>query len=376
MNDEARTVAPRVVFFDVRDTLGEVDRPGHLVPYRPSTRKLLEAVQTLGGQLGAITNLPDDVSDEQGRDMVTSAVLDVDAQSGKSTTIGDFIARDSIVTNHQAGANKPDRAIYEFAAEKLGVKCDDCLFIGENLIECLGAEAAGMRSVLKPCPPGREFLPALQGKLGSSPTDSGRQFEAMLEHEHLLGERIFAIGEAIANEVSKAVGEPMKQPSEDQWTSPPAVKLPEPVQRAVAYFVHLIDHFADPVHLRAEEAMVDVAIACGWDPRAPQWMFDQHDQARAYWAAIDVAWRRVQFGDADDRYYALVDLGALTRAFVYLFKAHAVRENNQLYPTAGGYFSDADDALVLNILQHSGPADITPYVGMVERAEALLGIKP
>jgi len=30
-----------VVFFDARDTLGEVDRPGHLVPYRPSTEKLL-----------------------------------------------------------------------------------------------------------------------------------------------------------------------------------------------------------------------------------------------------------------------------------------------------------------------------------------------
>ena len=27
----------KVVFFDARDTLGEVDRPGHLVPYRPST---------------------------------------------------------------------------------------------------------------------------------------------------------------------------------------------------------------------------------------------------------------------------------------------------------------------------------------------------
>jgi len=56
MNDEARTGAPSVVFFDVRDTLGEVDRPDHLLPYRPSTRKLLEAVETLGARLGAITN--------------------------------------------------------------------------------------------------------------------------------------------------------------------------------------------------------------------------------------------------------------------------------------------------------------------------------
>ena len=377
MSDEALTASPRVVFFDVRDTLGEVDRPGHLVPYRPSTRKLLEAARTLGAKLGAITNLPADVTDQQGRDMIATAVLDVDGQSGKSVTIGDFIDRDSIVTNHESGADKPSPTMFNFAAAKLGVDCFDCLFVGENLVECMGAEAAGMRSILKPCPPGREFLPALQGKMDSSPTDSGRQFEALLEHEHLLGERIFAIGEAIAEEVSKLTGAaPFEQPDRNKWTPPPTADLPNDLRRAIAYFVHLIDHFADPVHLRAEEAMVQVAVACGWDPNEPRWMFDQHDQARAYWTAIDVAWRRTQFGDADDRYYALVDLAALTRAFVYLFKAHAVRENNQLYPNAGRYFSDADDALVLNILQHSGPADITPYVGMVERAEALLGLKP
>jgi hypothetical protein len=30
---------------------------------------------------------------------------------------------------------------------------------------------------------------------------------------------------------------------------------------------------------------------------------------------------------------------------------------------------------VLNLIQHSGPSDITPYIGMVERMERLLGIK-
>jgi hypothetical protein len=32
----------------------------------------------------------------------------------------------------------------------------DCLFVGEKLIEVLGALAASMKAVLKPCPPGRE----------------------------------------------------------------------------------------------------------------------------------------------------------------------------------------------------------------------------
>ena len=53
--------AIRAVFFDARDTLGEVDRPGHLVAYRPSTEKLLRSMKDLGLWLGCITNLPDNV---------------------------------------------------------------------------------------------------------------------------------------------------------------------------------------------------------------------------------------------------------------------------------------------------------------------------
>jgi FMN phosphatase YigB (HAD superfamily) len=32
-----------------------------------------------------------------------------------------------------------------------------CLYVGENLVEVIGAIAAGMKAVLKPCPPGREL---------------------------------------------------------------------------------------------------------------------------------------------------------------------------------------------------------------------------
>ena len=120
--------------------------------------------------------------------------------------------------------------------------------------------------------------------------------------------------------------------------------------------------------------MLKVAIACGMEQAKAQWVFDQHEQARAYWASLNVAWRRIARGDADDRFYALIDFQKSIEAFVYLFKAHAVRENDETYPTAGSFFNDSDDALVLNLVQHSGPSDITPYVGMVERMEKLLGI--
>jgi hypothetical protein len=361
-----------VIFFDARDTLGEVDRPGHLIPYRPSTEKLLEGVKALGLRIGVITNLPADISAEQGKDMLVNAVLSQDQASGKVITIGDYIRREDIVTNHEAGKDKPDPAIYEFAAKKLGVAAERCIFMGENLIENLGAFLAGMRNQLKPCPPGREFQPALQGKIGASPIDSGRQFEALLEHEHLLGERIFACGDAIGKWIATLVEG--KAPSLDQgkWISPGTVTLPEPLRRAMAHFVHLIEHFADQVHLRAEEAMLEVAVACGMDRKDGQWVFDQHDQARAYWAALEVAWRRIQYGDADDRFYALLDFQKTIEAFVVLFTAHAVRENDQTYVLAGSFFSDSDDALVLNIIEHTGPSDITPYVGMVERMEDLL----
>jgi len=370
--------ATDVVFFDARDTLGEVDRPGHLIPYRPSTAQLLEAVSTqLKLRIGVITNLPADVTAAMGHQMVRDAVLDEKA-GGERLTIGDFIKDDDIITNHEASAalgravQKPEPEMFRYAAERLGVPVERCLFVGENLLEIMGAKAAGMRSMLKPCPPGCEFAPALVAKLGQTATDSGRQFEAFFEHEHLLGERIFAAGEAIAAALAKLTDGKAPRLEASRWTSPPVVTLPDKLRRAMSYFMHLIDHFADPVHLRAEEAMVEVAIACGMDWHKTRWLVDQHEQARAYWRALDVAWGRIRTGDADDRFYALIDFQRCTQAFVELFQAHAVRENNQLYPEAGSFFDDTDDAMVLNLVSHFGPSDITPYVAMVERMEALL----
>jgi len=71
-----------------------------------------------------------------------------------------------------------------------------------------------------------------------------------------------------------------------------------------------------------------------------------------------------------------VDFQRTVEAFVFLFKAHAVREDNEMYPEAGRHFDDTDDAMVLNLISHFGPADITPFVAMVERMETLLDVKP
>jgi len=357
MNEPARA---EVVFFDIRDTLGEVDRPGHLVPYRPSTEKLLEAASALGVRIGVITNLPSDVSADQGRDMLKGAVLSENPESGKPRTIFDFLDPDLVVINHEAGLNKPDPAIFEYAAERAGVAEERCVFVGENLIEVLAARRAGMHSHLKPCPPGREFQPAVVTKIGGgTERDSGRAFEDFLEHEHLLGDRIFNCAQKIAEEL-KALNE--------------GDAIPDNVKSATGLLMYLLNNFADQAHFSAEEAAIPIAIARGMDPKHASWVYLHHDTARAYWRAMTLAWERMQADDATDVWYALGDFWRLAEAFVILFKHHAERENDELYPEMGRRFSDSDDTLVLNLLATIGPRDFTPYVGIVADMEEVLGL--
>lgn len=203
------------------------------------------------------------------------------------------------------------------------------------------------------------------------------QFVALLEHEHLLGDRIFACGEAIAVKIAKLTEGKAPPLDQGKWISPAKIDMVndnKELRRAMAFFVHLIDHFANQVHLQAEEAMVSVAVACGMEPKDGEWVINQHNQARAYWNCLNIAWQRVADGDDDDRWYALVDFQKTIEAFVFLFEAHAVRENFQFYEKAEEFIKDSNDALVLNILQHSGPSDISPYISMVGQMEALLGI--
>jgi hypothetical protein len=66
-----------VFFFDVRNTLGVVDRKGHLVQFRPSTGDLLKTMKSLeGARLAVITNTPPGV---EAIDMLKGAGLDGDA---------------------------------------------------------------------------------------------------------------------------------------------------------------------------------------------------------------------------------------------------------------------------------------------------------
>jgi 2-haloacid dehalogenase len=54
---------------------------------------------------------------------------------------------DAVISVAEANAFKPHRATYEMAARKLGVAMDQVLFVANHEFDCVGAKAAGMRTV-------------------------------------------------------------------------------------------------------------------------------------------------------------------------------------------------------------------------------------
>ena len=54
---------------------------------------------------------------------------------------------DEVISVAEANAFKPHRATYEMAAAKMGVAVDEVLFVANHEFDCVGAKAAGMRTV-------------------------------------------------------------------------------------------------------------------------------------------------------------------------------------------------------------------------------------
>lgn len=95
----------------------------------------------LGLRLGAIGNLPPDLTSSDFPHLL--------ARAGLMT----YFDPEGVVTNHDAGVDKPNKRIYELAANKMKAAVNDCLYIGEDVDEVAGAQAAGMSAILKPFPP-------------------------------------------------------------------------------------------------------------------------------------------------------------------------------------------------------------------------------
>ena len=72
-------------------------------------------------------------------------------QEGK--TIDDYF--DGQVVSFLAGSNKPDRKIFEYAIDHLGITPEETLFIDDSQHNLDAASALGFATAL--VPPGREF---------------------------------------------------------------------------------------------------------------------------------------------------------------------------------------------------------------------------
>jgi hemerythrin-like domain-containing protein len=333
----------QAVFFDIRDTLGLVDRKGHLVTFKPSTEDLLEAMKSmLGVRIGVISNLPSDVDSAHGRAMLEDAGL------------LPFVDPKGIVFNHDAKSDKPEAAIYRYAAAQVGVPIEQCLFVGENLVEVLGAQAAGMKAQLKPCPPGREFTEKPIRAKPATELFSGRVFEQLFEEDHLLGKRIVRCAAAIAEGAQKSVDS--------------ARLLP-----AMGILVYLLVNFIDAYHHRKEEeVLLPLALARGMPPEKCAFVPLEHAQGRAYFTAMSVALTRVRAGDTA----ALSDFARAAGGTVGLYKEHGRKEDDLLFPAMGAYITDTDDSLIVDLMAQVGPRDLTPYLGLIQALEQSLGLEP
>ncbi len=136
----------KFVFFDIGGTLGDRDTAtGKLIPF-PSTKRLMTDVRDLLRlPIGIITTLGT-LTNAEGLRLLDEAGLK------------GFLDPNGFVSEHDVHEKgKPRPEIYRFAAYKVGVPVEHCLFIGENLTEVMGAMTAGMQAMLKPCPPGRDL---------------------------------------------------------------------------------------------------------------------------------------------------------------------------------------------------------------------------
>jgi epoxide hydrolase-like predicted phosphatase len=55
---------------------------------------------------------------------------------------------DVVVTSHQVGLAKPETAIFELTASRLGMDVSECVMIDDSLTNCQGAISAGMQAIL------------------------------------------------------------------------------------------------------------------------------------------------------------------------------------------------------------------------------------
>ncbi len=185
-------------------------------------------------------------------------------------------------------------------------------------------------------------------------------FEHLFEQEHVLTERILDAADLIVEQLQAL---------------PEGQAIPRDLYQAMAILVYLNDNFAHQAHLAAEEAAIPIAIARGMPAKDAAWVYTDHDQGRAYAKCIDIAWQRINAGDEIDLPHAIDDFQRCTEGMVRMFRYHAVREDERLFPEMARYLSAEDDDLVMHVIRQIGPADVSPYIALVATLQKSVGIQ-
>jgi putative hydrolase of the HAD superfamily len=122
-----------------------------LVP-RDGAVETLEALSRRGFRIGLISNCSGDV-----------------AEVWQETPFGPYF--DATVFSCEVGAAKPDRRLYEAAAEQLAVELSECVFLDDNPEYASAAVEAGMDAVVIDPPDGPDPESAWAGPRISSPRE-------------------------------------------------------------------------------------------------------------------------------------------------------------------------------------------------------------
>jgi len=79
--------------------------------------------------------------------IITDLTVQIQMQKWIKLDLGRYI--DFLVSSEEAGIEKPDKYIFELAMQKIGVKAEECIMIGDNEEKDIkGAEALGIKGYL------------------------------------------------------------------------------------------------------------------------------------------------------------------------------------------------------------------------------------
>ena len=110
----------------------------------PGLRECLDSLKAQGFTLGVGTNMT------------------AEYQYAKLEKLGILDAVDFMVSSEEAGAEKPERRLFDFCAGKVGCAPGECVFVGDSLeFDARGSLAAGMIPVWL-CPEDRPCGPSIR----------------------------------------------------------------------------------------------------------------------------------------------------------------------------------------------------------------------